>query len=84
MVVVALTCCIVRIMLRDAFVVGGCLSGLISGCPGFGGSLELACCVVSADELVVVRFTFSGNVGAWVRRSAQRACVGGGKFVSLS
>ena len=30
-----------------------------NGCVG-----ELACCVVSANEFVVVRFAFSGNVGA--------------------
>ena len=39
-VFVVLTCCIVRFMPGEAFAVGGCLLGLLSGCGGFGGPLD--------------------------------------------
>ena len=39
-VVVVLTCCIVRFMSGEAFVVGGCLLGLFLGCAGFGEPLD--------------------------------------------
>ncbi len=38
--VVVLTCCIVRLMPGKAFVVGGCILGLLSECSGFGGPLD--------------------------------------------
>ena len=39
-VFVVLTCCVVRLMPEETFVVGGCLLGLLSGCSGFGGPLD--------------------------------------------
>ena len=38
--VVVFTCCMVHFMPGEAFVVGGYLLGLLSGCAGFGGSLD--------------------------------------------
>ena len=38
--VVVLTCCMARFMPVEAFVVGGFLLGLLSGCSGFGGPLD--------------------------------------------
>ena len=35
-----LPCCIVCFMPGEAFVVGGCLLGLLSGCSGFGVPLD--------------------------------------------
>ena len=37
---IVFTCCMVRFMPGEAFVVGGCLLGLLSGCSRFGGSLN--------------------------------------------
>ena len=37
--VVVFTCCIVRFMPGEAFVVGECLLGLLLGCIGFGGPM---------------------------------------------
>ena len=39
-VFVVLTCCIVRFMPGEAFVVGGCVLGLLSGCSGLDGPLD--------------------------------------------
>jgi len=47
-----------------------------NGCVG-----ELASCVVSADELVVVGFAFTRDVCARVRQSTYRACIGGRYFI---
>ena len=37
---VFLACCVVPLIPEEAFDVGGCLLGLLSGCSGFGGPLD--------------------------------------------
>ena len=53
-VVVALTCCIARFMPGEAFAVGGCLLGLLSGCSWFGVSLDCIGVFLIAEGVSVV------------------------------